>query len=295
MPVSKQRRKKGGGKGGAKAGLPAIPTRRMREAYVAATDAGAVQAALAEADAIVVRAVESGMPRLEVQAAHRALAISPLCSAAYGVLAAETRDVEVALDLSKRAVHAAELAVGPDALERMAGQSWGEPATRSYLVAMHGLVDVLLELDREEEAVVHMETMLRLNPGDDMGVRYALLGYHLDQFELSPARALLAAFPDETSTTWLYSRLLLAYRDEMQGDAETQRLVEAAVAANPYVPGMLLETEPDALIDDLADIEPGSPAEAASYAASFSEAWASTPGASPWLRARAAAAGLEFP
>ncbi len=280
MPVSKKPRNK------AKAGqaaMPAVPTRRIREAYVAETSPEDRQAALAEADAMMERALESGMPRLITGAAHRALMVSPLCADAYAALADDARLPDVALDLYKRAVHAGELVLGEDMFVRFAGRFGTAPETRPYLTALRGLADVLFELSREEEAIGQLETILRLNPADDMGVRYALLAYYLDQFDLQPARDLIAAFVQEQSTMWLYSRVLLAYRDELQGAASTQALIAAALKANPHVPGILARQAPDVFADEDEAVPPGSAAEASEYVELNEEAWTSTPGAVAWL------------
>ncbi len=284
MPVSKKPRNK---VPAAKANAPAVPTRRIREAYVAETPPEDRQAALAEADAVMERALESGMARLITGAAHRALVISPLCADAYAALADDARLPEVALDYYKRAVHAGELGLGPEKFERLAGQFGAVAETRPYLRALRGLADVLLELQREEEAIGCLEQILRLNPADDMGVRHTLLAYYLDQFDLQPARELLAAFAQENSAMWLYSRVLLAYRDELQAAPSTQVLIDAALAANPHVPGILAREIPEVFAEEDEDVPPGSVAEASEYVDLNEEAWTSTPGAVAWLLSKA--------
>jgi hypothetical protein len=42
--------------------------------------------------------------------------------------------------------------------------------------ARHGLALSLLELGEEAAAVGHLHAMLKLNPGDNQGIRYLLLG-----------------------------------------------------------------------------------------------------------------------
>jgi tetratricopeptide (TPR) repeat protein len=259
----------------------------MREAYAAEMSAQDRRAALAEADAMMERALQSGMARLIAAAAYRALALSPLCADAYAALADDAQTPEVALDFYKRAVHAGELGLGPEMFERSAGQFGTVPETRPYLRALRGLADVLLEVGREDEAIGHLETIMRLNPGDDMGVRYPLLAYYLDQFDLQPARDLVAAFATEDTTMWLYSRVLLAYRDELQAASSTQALIDAALAANPHVPGILARQAPDVFADEDEEVPPGSVAEASEYVELNEEAWTSTPGAVAWLLSKA--------
>ena len=259
MPVSKKPRNKAKATRGA-AAPPPVPTRRIREAYAAETAEHDRAAALLEADALIARALETGMTRLYVPAAHRALALSPLCIEAYTVLADEATDFEGALDLYKRAMHAGTLALGAETFKRDAGRFWDGAATQAYLRALWGLADTLLAMEREEDAIEPMVTMLRLDHGDALGARYRLLSYYLDQFDLQPARDLAVRFAEEQTATWLYSRVLLAYRDEQQDAAATRALVTAALTANPHVPGILARTHPDYFANEDEAIPPGSTA-----------------------------------
>ena len=287
MPVSKKPRNKARATRAA-ASPPALPTRRMREAYLADVTLEVRGAALAEADTVMARAMDSGMPRVITAAAYRALALCPLCAEAYTALAEAAATAELALDAYKRAVHAGELALGAAAFEQRAGQFWSTPETRPYMIALRGMADILLELEQEDAAIGHFETLLRLNPADAQGARYPLMAYYLDQHDLAPARALALAFQDERSTFWLYSRVLLAYRDELQAQASTDTLVQDALAANPHVPAILAEQTPDVFADDDEDITPGSAEEATEYVVAYEAAWTSTPGAVAWLLSKAA-------
>ncbi len=79
--------------------------------------------------------------------------------------------------------------------------------------ARQGLAVTLLELHEDEAAIDHLRAMLRLNPGDNQGMRYVLLACLLRRGEAEAVKALLAEYPDEWSTQWLYTRALLAYRE----------------------------------------------------------------------------------
>jgi len=45
--------------------------------------------------------------------------------------------------------------------------------------ARHGLAEVLWHLGERQAAIAHLQDMLRLNPGDNQGVRYTLAGWLL--------------------------------------------------------------------------------------------------------------------
>src|SRR5205823_3664226 len=70
-------------------------------------------------------------------------------------------------------------ALGPDVFRKSAGHFWGILQTRPYLRARLGLAQTLWALARREEAVQHLQEMLRLNPNDNQGIRYTLAGFLL--------------------------------------------------------------------------------------------------------------------
>ena len=81
--------------------------------------------------------------------------------------------------LYEKGVAAGERAVGAEAFRRDEGHFWLVLETRPYMRARLGLAHVLWTLGRREEAVGHLQDLLRLNPGDNQGVRYTLAGFLL--------------------------------------------------------------------------------------------------------------------
>ncbi len=139
----------------------------------------------------------------------------------------------------------------------------------------------LWALGRREEAAGHLQELLRLNPNDNQGVRYTLASWllNLDQDE---ALARLLEQYDEDSATWLYTRTLLAFRQN--GDSpEAQKLLKQARKVNKHVPAYLLGEEP-LPSEPPPYYSPGDKSEAIMYAAGGLSAWRSTPGALTWLR-----------
>jgi hypothetical protein len=82
--------------------------------------------------------------------------------------------------------------------------------------------------------------MLKLNPGDNQGVRYALLVCLLRQDDPVQINNLLDAYPDEWSAFWLYTRLLVAFRAGEQGKKKTAALIKDAMSTNEHVPAILV-------------------------------------------------------
>ncbi|HKV06950.1 MAG TPA: tetratricopeptide repeat protein [Thermoanaerobaculia bacterium] len=219
--------------------------------------------------------------------ARRALAIWPDCAEAWRFLAGETLDDAEALDLFRRGVEAGERALGPEAFEKEAGRFGEIPAARSYLQVRAGLADALASLGRREEAVSHFEEILRLDPGDPLGAQRLLIDVLLElgRDEAAAAwldRSLEDGFPHEP-----YTRALLAFRRE--GDSlEARQCLRKALQVNRFVPGLLLGRRELPPPPSVPWLRPGSEDEAAAYALSSEDVWQQTPGALEWLEQRTA-------
>jgi hypothetical protein len=117
--------------------------------------------------------------------------------------------------------------------------------------------------------------MLRLNPGDNQGVRYTQAGFLLFLDRDDDLARLLQQY-DEDSAAWAYTKALLAFRHH--GDTpEARRLLQEAKKTNQHVPAYLLgekfpPTGPPAYYS------PGEESEALNYVGSFLAGWRATPG-----------------
>ena len=160
-----------------------------------------------------------GSPKSRIALARKALAISPLCADAYNLLADEAATPAEARDLYLRGLEAGELALGPDGFQEYGGHFWGFLETRPYMRARQGLALTLQELGEDEAARGHFRAMLELNPNDNQGIRYLLLASLLRCGDVAGAKALLASYLDEWSAQWLYTRVLVAYRDSQAAEA----------------------------------------------------------------------------
>jgi tetratricopeptide (TPR) repeat protein len=220
-------------------------------------------------------------PAERVRLAREALAVSADCADAYVLLAQHAGTRKEALGLYEQGVAAGERALGPDAFRQQAGQFWSFHETRPYMRARAALAEALWMAGRRDEAVGHLRDMLRLNPGDNQGLRYTLVGFLLFLDRDAELADLLARYPEEDSATWAYTRALLAFRQ--QGDTiESRRLLKAATKSNKFVPAYLTGEKYPAEQPDY--YTPGQESEALVYLAGSLPAWKDTAGAIPWVR-----------
>jgi tetratricopeptide (TPR) repeat protein len=221
---------------------------------------------LDQAHDILLHAYQEPDEQRRVQLAKDALAVCPDCADAYVVLAEHARSRKEALRLYEQGVAAGGRTLGPEAFRRDVGHFWGILETRPYLRARLGLAHSLWAAGRRDEAVRHLQDMLRLNPHDNQGVRYTLAGFLLFLDRDDELARLLQQY-DEDSAAWAYTKALLAFRHH--GDTpESRQLLQEARQTNRHVPAYLLgekslPTEPP------GSYSPGDDSEALNYLGSF--------------------------
>jgi tetratricopeptide (TPR) repeat protein len=217
----------------------------------------------------------------QFELARQALQLSDDCADAYVVLARYVDDHRQALGLLEQGLAAAERVLGPRLTSDLAGHFWLALETRPYMRARLGLAECLWSLGRPEEAVEHLQDMLRLNPHDNQGARY-LLAAHLLDLERHDEFDVLIKNYDEPSAFMRFSKLLREFR--RSGDSPTTRkLLTQARRTNKFVLPMLLEMGPaDERLPE--SYSPGDRSEARLYLADFAGGWRQTPGALTWLR-----------
>ena len=273
------------------AAVPDLPDPRSVEGilrrFVGASGSGSDKDSPSSgAEALLAQAYRAKDRQRCAELANEALAAWPDCADAYVVLAEQAPRRKEALGLYEKGVAAGERAIGAEGFRRNVGHFWLALETRPYMRARLGLAHVLWTLGRRDEAVRHLQDLLRLNPGDNQGVRYTLAGFLLFLDRDDELDQLLAQYPDEASAAWAYTRALLAFR--RQGDViESRRLLKAARKSNKHVPAYLLGQKfPPSRQPSY--YRPGDVSEALEYIGSFMAGWKSTPGAAAWLRANAA-------
>lgn len=214
--------------------------------------------------------------------ARLALSISPDCADAYGILAEDgAASLEEEISLYEAGVAAGERVLASLDPAEYAGMYWGVLATRPYMRARLGLALALWKAGRRDEALGHLRGLLELNPNDNQGVRFVLLGYLLIAGMDAAAEALLSRYDDGFTAAWTYGLALVAYRKE--GDSRTSRRFRArARDANRHVPDYLSGLQPLPIVPP-EYIGVGDEREAQAYAEEQIEAWRATPGAIEWL------------
>src|SRR3954470_18829972 len=175
--------------------------------------------------------------RRGVLIARQALEVWPDCADAYSFLAGRAPNLESAARLYETGMAAGERAMGAGAFEQ-AGHFWGILETRPYMRARAGLAKVLVEQERLAEAVEHYREMLRLNPNDNQGLRHTLVNLLIELDRDEETRKLVESYPED-GTLLEFPRALLLFRRD--GDSlEARRALNQAVRSNRFVPGMLL-------------------------------------------------------
>lgn len=213
--------------------------------------------------------------------AHKALEISPDCVDAYVLLAEEAASPAQAKTLYEQGVAAGERALGLEFFQENVGHFWGIVETRPYMRAREGLAHVLWLLGEQDRAVENFEEMLRLNPGDNQGVRYGLARFLLEKGDNERLGNLLDRYPEEGSAEWAYVRALQSFRVFGESDTSNQALT-IAFETNAMVALYMLG------IRELPDsppeyYSPGDENEAALYVGYSAPFWVETPGALDWF------------
>lgn len=224
--------------------------------------------------------------RKSVNLARKALKICRDCSDAHLVLAhaaAEKRKFAEARLLFDEALAAAKRVVSAETLEQYAGDIWAVPHLRPYLrVCQERSMFIWYnEEGNREEAISGMNELLRLDPDDHLGVRYALISWLLAMGRLKDVERLFREYPEDGSVHWAYSRALLTYRKSGPGEKATE-LLRKAFKVNPFVP-LLIIGQIDFEEEFPEFIEEGDISEAEEYVFEGIEAWGATEGAIEWF------------
>lgn len=237
---------------------------------------------LEQAQDLMYKAWESPNRTQRVKLARQALDLSPDCADAYVLLAEENaRTPAEARAFYEQGVKAGERALGKEDFEEMVGHFWGVLETRPYMRARLGLAQALWALGEHQQAADHMHDLLRLNPGDNQGVRYLLATLLLQMGEDTGLETLLAQYPDDWSANWKYTAALLAFRKDGRSK-QANALLKEAIQYNRFVPPFLLgRKKPPKRMP--AFISPGQESEAVDYVVDAVIPWQQTPGARDWL------------
>ena len=245
------------------------------------------ESAVDRAQDIVYEAWETDDRKERIRMAKEALAISPDCADAYNLLAEEEKTLEDARDLYKKGIEAGRRALGEEIFKENTRHFWGYVPTRPYMRSRAGYMECLWSLGEHDEAIRQAKEMLKLNTGDNQGIRYILIAYlteigRYDELEKFMSKK---QYQDDCAAEWLYTRALLAFAKHGASEASNTEL-KIALKENRFAPEYLSGKK--AVPRDLPDrITMGGEDEGYCYAARYLAAWEKVPGALDWLKEQA--------
>jgi len=161
------------------------------------------------------------------------------------------------------------------------GHFWGLTETRPFMRGKMHLIETLQGLDRLKDAIRHCEEMLLLNPNDNQGVRYILLGLYLETDLLDSARKLLKEYKEDCSAVFAWGHVLERFLSRDEPGA--LKALKNANKENPFVLDYLTgKKKPPRNAPEY--FSPGSKEEAYEVLVELTMAWSKHPDALSWLK-----------
>jgi tetratricopeptide (TPR) repeat protein len=187
-----------------------------------------------QAQELAYDAMEAETDDRALDLAKRALAIDPDCVDALATINEITAEnPKNAIAGLKKAVEAGERSLGSEFFKQNKGYFWGLIETRPYMRARMDLAELERSLGHGRQAMGHYEALLELNPNDNQGVRYPLLGCYLAHGELIRAAKLLETYKDDGMAVFVWGRVLERF---LAGDRKAAvRELKHARGGNPFV------------------------------------------------------------
>lgn len=139
-----------------------------------------------------------------------------------------------------------------------------------------------LQEGQPAEAIQTLETLLRLNPQDNHGVRAELINHYLRNGEDERAVALAQRFPDDLLADLAYGEVLALYRLGRQEQARSA--LKTAVHRLPQIPRYLTRKRIKQPHVNPLGITPGGEDQAWLYREAMLDVWVAEPGALAWLK-----------
>jgi tetratricopeptide (TPR) repeat protein len=220
---------------------------------------------------------------LHLKLACKALALYPHLPDAWIMVGEhEASNPKEILPYFQKAVEAGRMDLGEDFFKENEGYFWGLHETRPFMRAKAFLAQALWDLGREDEAIEHYQDCLKLNPSDNQGLRYALVGWLLAKDRLSEVEKILKQYKDDGGALWTYNKALYFFKMHGPDSKKASKQLVVAIGENPHIPKYLSgkkklpDESPDSYINGSVD-------EAITYAEDSSVAWQRTKGALEWL------------
>ncbi|KZX17666.1 hypothetical protein MBCUT_01440 [Methanobrevibacter cuticularis] len=145
----------------------------------------------------------------------------------------ETNPLETIEDY-QRAIDLFRTTKGEEYFEEHKGYFWGLVETRPFMMHLLEQAILLWDDDQKEQAVKQLKYILKLNPGDNQGIRYILINYLFELDRLKEVEDLLNFFDEEYSANWAFSELLLSIKNKKEKKS-IEQLYKEAIELNKYV------------------------------------------------------------
>lgn len=277
--MKKQASKRSAKKSAAKAGTPPqAPEQQPLRSPFFPEDRPATPKA--QAQDLAWDAMDARSEKEHTSLLERALALDPECVDALVMKAARARTLKESLAMLEKAVDAGERALGEHVFTKEKGYFWGLMETRPYMRARAELASTLRDAGHTRKALGHYEALLELNPNDNQGLRYSLLGCYLACSEVTKAGELLKAYEGDSMPVFAWGRVLHRYLAKDLAGA--RRALKAARSGNPYVEQYLcgMAALPE-ILPEMYSL--GSPEEAVITMLELGPAWAKQREALMWL------------
>lgn len=164
---------------------------------------------------------------------------------------------------------------------------WIEEHNRPILRLMFRRYLFQVEAGEDRAAVETLETLLRLNPADNHGVRGELMNHYLRAGEDGDALELARKFPDDTLVDLAYGEVLALYR---LGEQERARAaLRLAAERLPRIPHYLtrkrVKRPPLTSLAELSGLDPRiGEGQAWHYRQAMRDVWEAEPGLLSWLK-----------
>ncbi|HWS98455.1 MAG TPA: tetratricopeptide repeat protein [Candidatus Methylomirabilis sp.] len=154
-------------------------------------------------------AMEADTAEKARELAQQALGIDADCVDALVVMTnLDANTTREAISGLKQAVEAGERALGEAFFRENKGEFWGIIETRPYMRAKAQLAELLRSDGKGVQAMHQYEGLLELNPNDNQGVRYPLLGCYLAHGRLQAAAKLLHDYDGDIMAVYPWGRVL---------------------------------------------------------------------------------------
>jgi len=152
------------------------------------------------------------------------LELDPRCvDALSAVVVMEGAGLDEQISHCRQIVEIATENLGSDFFKENRGSFWGILETRPYMRVRLQLASLLARARRVEEAIGHYEEMLELNPGDNQGLRYPLMGHYLAAGRLDGARRLLKSYAGDANAIFAWGHVLERFLSDDIAGATTAR------------------------------------------------------------------------